>query len=301
MHIAPRRELARVPKGRLMTTSTVNSIRDYWQERAGESAGSQAATTNDVYLRELEIKTIVSTVKSLERRPATLLDVGCGDGYSTLAVTRELPGIAVRGVDYSSRMIEIASGRLSRERGLAERVRFDVGDVLQLEAALGNAKFDVIVTDRCLINLPSLELQARAIEQIANHVLPGGYYLAIENFAEGQQHLNEARAAVGLSPIAVRWHNRFFTIDEFASAAQPLFDMVEWKDFSSAYYFATRVIYSAMCQMRGEEPDYQHEIHRLAVDLSWTGQFSPIRMAVLQRKAATAARASRKTGAARRE
>ena len=284
-----------------MTTSTVNSIRDYWQERAGESAGSQAATTNDVYLRELEIKTIVSTVKSLERRPATLLDVGCGDGYSTLAVARELAGIAVRGIDYSSRMIEIASGRLSCERGLAERVRFDVGDVLQLEAALGNAKFDVIVTDRCLINLPSLELQSRAIEQIANRVMPGGYYLAIENFAEGQQHLNEARAAVGLSPIAVRWHNRFFTTDEFATAAQVAFEVVEWKEFSSAYYFATRVIYSAMCQMRGEEPDYQHEIHRLAVDLPWTGQFSPIRMAVLRRRPAATARDSRNAGPARRE
>jgi hypothetical protein len=44
------------------------------------------------------------------------------------------------------------------------------------------------------------------------------------------------------------------------------------------------VIYAAMCQMRGETPDYHHEIHQLAVKLPWIGQFSPVRMAVMRRK-----------------
>lgn len=284
VHFTPGRELALAPKVRMTMTSTINPIRDYWQQRADESEGSQAATTNDVYLRELEIKTIVSTIKSFERQPKTFLDVGCGDGYSTLAVAGELPDVVTRGIDYSSQMIEIARSRLAQERGMAGRVRFDVGDALDLGAALGTAKFDVVVTDRCLINLPSLEFQIRAIDQIANHVAPRGYYLAIENFADGQQHLNDARAAMGLAPIPIRWHNRFFTIGEFTNAVHGAFEVVEEKDFSSAYYFATRVIYSAMCQMRGEQPDYQHEIHRLAVDLPGTGQFSPIRMMVLRRK-----------------
>jgi len=65
---------------------------------------------------------------------------------------------------------------------------------------------------------------------------------------------------------------------------EPFFDIVEVKDFSSTYYFATRVIYSKMCQMRMEEPDYHHEIHQLAVQLPWTGKFSPIRMVVMRRK-----------------
>ena len=33
-------------------------------------------------------------------------------------------------------------------------------------------------------------------------------------------------------------------------SAAPFFDEIIFKDFSSSYYFATRVIYSAMCQMR---------------------------------------------------
>jgi hypothetical protein len=62
------------------------------------------------------------------------------------------------------------------------------------------------------------------------------------------------------------------------------FDEVNISDFSSSYYFATRVIYSKMCQMRSEKPDYDHDIHRLAIDLPDAGCFSPIRVAVLRKK-----------------
>jgi SAM-dependent methyltransferase len=268
----------------LMNTSIANPIREYWQDRASQNEDSQAATTNDVYLRELEIATIVATVKSLAGQPSSLLDVGCGDGYSTLAVAKALTGVAVRGMDYSSRMIEIARDRLARESESTRRVRFEVGDALDLVATLVSETFDVVLTDRCLINLPTLELQARAVEEIAAHVRPQGHYLAIENFADGQQNLNDARATVGLPPIPIRWHHRFFTSEEFLRATRDAFDIIETKDFSSAYYFATRVIYSAMCKMRGEEPDYNHDIHRLAVHLPRTGQFSPIRMVVLQKR-----------------
>jgi hypothetical protein len=65
----------------------------------------------------------------------------------------------------------------------------------------------------------------------------------------------------------------------------PFFEAAEFKEFSSAYYLATRVIYSAMCQIRGETPDYRHEIHRLAVNLPWFGSFSPIRLSIMRRKA----------------
>ena len=71
----------------------------------------------------------------------------------------------------------------------------------------------------------------------------------------------------------MRWHNLYFREAEFAAPAAPFFDEITFKDFSSSYYFATRVIYSGMCKMRGEEPDYEHEIHQLAVTLPWTGQF----------------------------
>ncbi len=262
-------------------------IRAYWEERAEQYLADPASTTDDVYLRELEISTIARVLRSLlGSGPAKVLDVGCGDGYATLNVARELPELSFTGVDYSPNMIRMAEERLAGMPYLKKRLVFKVGDVLDLGAACGENIFDAVVSDRCLINLASQEDQRRAIKEIARQVAPGGYYLAVENFVEGQQAMNQARAAVGLREIPVRWHNLYFSEEEFTLFAEPEFELLEFKDFSSAYYFATRVISTALCQCLGEEIDYRHPVHQLAVELPWTGNFSPIRMAVLRRRSA---------------
>lgn len=259
-------------------------IKDYWEARAQENDKSPRATTNDVYLRKLEISTFVETIVELALpENSTVLDVGCGDGYTTLHVAAELPQLRFLGVDYSENMIRTARQQAAAQPELAGVIEFKVGDATDLKEACAGGTFDVVTTDRCLINLTSLESQTQAISQIAEHVKPGGYYLAIENFVEGQNNMNALRRAVGLPDIAIRWHNLFFREADFVAAAEPNFELVTFKDFSSSYYYATRVIYSAMCQMRGEQPDYEHEIHQLAIKLPWAGQDSPIRMAVLRR------------------
>ena len=262
-------------------------IRAYWEERAEHFLADPASTTNDVYLRELEIQTIIKALRLLLwSGPAKVLDVGCGDGYATLNVARELPEFTFAGIDYSANMIRMAQERLADMPFLKKRLEFKVGDVLDLGAACGETTFDAVVSDRCLINLASPEDQRQAIKEIARHVASGGYYLAVENFMEGQNAMNQARAAVGLPEIPVRWHNLYFSEAEFIEFAEPEFEFLQFKDFSSAYYFATRVIYTALCQGTGEEIDYRHPVHQLAVKLPWTGNFSPIRMAVLRRRSA---------------
>lgn len=260
-------------------------IKKYWEERAKDNANSPQATTNDIYLRKLEITAITETIAALGlSEDSTVLDVGCGDGYTTVEVAEALPYLRFVGVDYSANMIENARNYLAQHRELRSRLTFKVGDATNLKLACGDEQYEVVTTDRCLINLTSLDSQAHAIAQIAEHTKPGSYYVAIENFVEGQNNMNEMRRSVGLPDIPVRWHNLFFKEADFVSSAAPYFEDIIFKDFSSSYYFATRVIYSAMCRMRGEEPDYQHEIHQLAINLPATGQFSPIRMVVMRRK-----------------
>jgi ubiquinone/menaquinone biosynthesis C-methylase UbiE len=262
-------------------------IRAYWEERAEHYLADPASTTNDVYLRELEIQTITRILRSLlGPGPAKVLDVGCGDGYGTLNVARELPEFSFQGIDYSTNMIRMARERLAKMPFLKKRLFFEVGDVLDLRAVCGGTTFDAVVSDRCLINLASKEDQRHAIKEIARHVAVGGYYLAVENFIEGQVAMNQARAAIGLPEIPVRWHNLYFSEAEFIKFAAPEFEFLEFKDFASAYYFATRVIYAGLCRRSGEEIDYRHPVHQLAVELPWTGNFSPIRMAVLRRRSA---------------
>lgn len=261
------------------------AIKDYWEERAKQNATTPEATTNDLYLRELEISTFIQTLEGLGLKPdETVLDVGCGDGYTTVAVAGALTQFRFTGIDYSANMIAIARNRVADKPDLKDRITFIVGDATNLDAVCGDSTYNAVLTDRCLINLESREHQGQAIAQVAKHTQPGGYYVAIENFTEGQDEMNRLRASVGLPEIPVRWHNLYFDEADFRRLAEPFFEAIDFKEFSSSYYFATRVIYSGMCQMRGESPDYRHEIHQLAIRLPWFGQFSPIRMVVMRRR-----------------
>jgi ubiquinone/menaquinone biosynthesis C-methylase UbiE len=269
----------------MKTLPRKEQIKAFWEERADFYMADPASTTNDVHLRELEVLTITQVLQTLlGPDPEKVLDVGCGEGYFTINVALEFPHFSFTGIDYSVNMIRMARARLAATPVLKGRLQFQVGDVLDLASACGDATYSAVLSERCLINLESKEDQKRALKEIARHVAPGGYYLAVENFMEGQEAMNQARAAVGLPPIPIRWHNLYFTEEEFISFAGPEFEFLEFKDFSSAYYFATRVIYAALCRRTGEEIDYRHPLHQLAVDLPWTGNFSPIRMAVLRRK-----------------
>ncbi len=259
-------------------------IKSYWNSRAEESEGNPSATTQDVYLRKLEINTLVHSIEKLRvDGKIKIADIGCGDGYSTLRVAQKVSNAEVLGIDYSTKMIDNAKGNLLNFLGLENKITFKVGDVTKIEEVVSEEKFDFVITDRCLINLTTSQAQYDSIKKIYRILKPDGFYLAIENFNEGQTELNKARAAVGLNKIKIRWHNNFFNQKEFLQQMHDIFSDIQLEEFSSAYYFATRVIYSKYCQIKNEEPDYEHEIHRLAVDLPSYGSYSPIKLAVLKK------------------
>jgi len=259
-------------------------IKDYWNQRAGENSGGLTATTQDIWLRRLEVACLIGVIEKLNLPAgAHIADMGCGDGHTILQLARQFPDFHFMGFDYAPQMIETALAELARAGGHNGQVRFVIGDISDPIASTGTGSLDVAMTGRSLINLETDGAQYAAISRIAQCLKPGGVYLAIENFHEGQNAMNTARAAMGLPEIPIRWHNHFFHEAEFRKQTAAHFINVEFQEFSSAYYYATRVIYSAMCRMQGVEPDYNHDIHRLAVQLPPMGNFSPIRLAICRK------------------
>lgn len=257
-------------------------VKNYWEERAGQNQTAVTGTTNDVYLRELEINTFCDTLINLGlNKDFNILDVGCGDGYSTLNIARNFPDSTFIGIDYSVNMIENATNNLLKSS--ASNVTFKVADATNISKYFQPSSFDFILSDRCLINLETSNNQYKVIKQISSLIKTGGYYIAIENFTEGQNNLNEARQKMGLNEIPVRWHNLFFGQDEFMKNVNPWFSSINFVEFSSAYYYATRVIYSSLCKLRNVEPDYLNDIHKLAVHLPVIGQYSPTRLVILKK------------------
>ncbi len=261
-----------------------NKIKNYWDERATQNQKVVTGTTNDIYLRELEIRTFTETLRKLGiQKNNRILDVGCGDGYTTLNIANSFPESYFIGIDYSENMIANAQMNLTSDNKTLANVDFKVADATNIQQYFEGESFDFILSDRCLINLEKSEIQYETISKICSLLKPGGYYLAVENFVEGQNNLNEAREKMGLDPISIRWHNRFFNEDEYLKYTTKWFSDVDFVEFSSAYYYATRIIYSAMCKLQGSQPDYNHDIHKVSIDLPIIGKYSPIRLAILKK------------------
>ena len=249
-------------------------IKRYWDDRAARDESAQS-TTQDFYLREIEFNVVSARLEKYE--PDLVADVGCGDGRTTTRLANKFGDAFFFGFDYSSSMIENATKHLSSE-GL-ENIKFE-----QLDIRDGlKEKVDLVYTTRCLINLPSWDLQKVALNNIHGALKVGGAYLMIENFVEGHENFNRVRRDFGLPEIKIRDHNLFFQRTQLLDYIDGLFEVEEEVNISSAYYMVTRVIYSKICSEAGVSPDYFDDHHRFAVGLPFAGEFGPVRLVCLKK------------------
>jgi SAM-dependent methyltransferase len=98
-----------------------------------------------------------------------VLELGCGTGRVALAMAEA--GVDVVGVDISPRMVEVAQAKAA-ECGLAERARFQVGDMRSVR--LGERFALVTIPFRGLLLLTSAGDQRAALATAAAHLTPGG-------------------------------------------------------------------------------------------------------------------------------
>jgi SAM-dependent methyltransferase len=254
---------------------SVDEIRTYWEARSAGDPSAQS-TTDDVYLREIELRVLREQIERL--KPASVVDIGCGDGRTTIGIAKKLTSLNFSGFDYSESMVNNARANLTLE-GL-QNVIFGFHDILN---PLGGC-FDLAFTTRCLINLPGWEMQRLALRNIHEALQPSGYYLMIENFKVGQENFNRIRKDFGLPEIPVRNHNLFFDRTRLCDDIAELFSVEEEVNISSSYYMVSRVIYSRICADNGVQPDYFNDHHRYASVLPFSGEFGPVRLLVLKKK-----------------
>ena len=105
----------------------------------------------------------------------TIVDAGCGTGWSTIALARRFPRAVVLGVDLDAASIEEAR-RNAETAGVADRVRFecaDVGDDAALRALVGGPATLVTV----FLALHDMNDPQRALSSLAGVLAPGGAVL----------------------------------------------------------------------------------------------------------------------------
>jgi SAM-dependent methyltransferase len=244
----------------------LSSIHQHWQEWASRYGTGLRATTKTSTAKAMEIDALSRTLIDIEKtqgRHLRILEAGCGNGQNCFSLLERHPGCFFLGIDYVEQMIAAANA-IKAEHGISdERLHFSVGNVLELSVP---GTFDVLFTDRCLINLNTDSLQQQAIASLARLIRPGGYLLMIENSQQTYQAQNRARELMGLPQRTPAEFNHFF--DE--STLLPFLpttglELVGIEDFISLHDL---VLYVLVPMVNGGEVDYQHPLVEAATRLN---------------------------------
>ncbi len=237
------------------------SVRDFWNSRAGLG---QWAGSRDVLAKELEIEAIASYVRDDMR----VLDIGCGNGITAIELSRRF-ALDLTGVDYAEEMVAAARS-LAKGADIKGSIDFKVGDLRQL--ANFDRSFDLIYTERVLINLPDWNAQREALERITSLLSLGGLYVMCENSRDGLDRINALRSRLRLPEVVPPWHNRYLQDAEVGELRIQGVKLEGINYYSSTYYFLSRVVNAALAANEGKEPDYDAEVNQLARSLPSIGE-----------------------------
>jgi ubiquinone/menaquinone biosynthesis C-methylase UbiE len=258
---------------RKSSKSTVieGDVKEFWDQQAKQHGGSDLATAPDHHYRTLEIDTILRVIEGMPHE--NILDVGCGNGYTTRAIAKKFPEATVTGVDFSGEMVKEAN------KLATPNAEFFEGDVLSLSRnpMLITGNYDVVISTRCLINLANWEEQKIGILEMRKLLSKEGKLVLVENVQEGLDNLNAVRTKMGLDPIKVRWHNKYLPQTEirkfFEDIRGHLLTTEYVENIGNMYYIASRVIYAKLCKDQGIEPDYNNPINQIASQLPTMGEY----------------------------
>jgi len=226
-----------------------------------EASTDKYATSQDMNLRELEIKAISKHLSD----GLKVLDLGCGNGY-TISSLATLHNCEFLGIDLSEPMIECAN-KISDDLKLKGKVIFRIGNILDLDISPNS--FDVVITERLLINLPTWEDQMKAIKDIHTILNDNGLFLMMEATKQGVDRLNELRQKVGLEAIPHStkqnwWINRFDE-DKIEQFLSQIFKIQEIQRFGM-YFFLSRIIHPLM--VFPEKPKFDSKMNLIAREIA---------------------------------
>lgn len=140
-----------------------------WAELGADARESQAALNRPWFTRRLgpALAEVTELHATLGRPGARIVDVGCGGGWSSLALARAYPEASVLGVDVDAPSIDAARSAAAAE-GLSERVQFVVTEGEDLP---DSEPFDAAFAFECLHDMPR---PVEVLAAVRRAVRPGG-------------------------------------------------------------------------------------------------------------------------------
>jgi ubiquinone/menaquinone biosynthesis C-methylase UbiE len=254
--------------------------KSFWDEQARKYGKDVRAVNFDLVGNEFAPRILESLVPD----GIFVCDVGCGNGRTLIDLATSRSTGRFVGYDFSEKMI--ASAEEARAEAGVVNVNFRVFDATAPSLPLDmTGKFDLILTKRLLINVKG-QAKRRVLDNIHGMLKPGGTCVLIECFTAPLERINDIRDLIGLDRIRVRPFNEYLNDDVFKDIIDDLFEVVERIDYSSLYYFISRVFNAGLSE---GEPAYNAPINLLAARLVNAGVnpiqgYSPELAYVLRKK-----------------
>ena len=262
-----------------MEKTELKKIKQKWDNEASEFGTAREASWKDLLIyKEINI------IKRYLTDGDSLLDVGCANGFCTLKfASKRIPRIV--GVDYSEEMIKNANKSLAgMPDSVKKRVSFKVSDMLDLERDFEKLSFDQILSKRAICNLTSPELQKEAIRNISSILKPGGQFLMSEPTASGLCRINTVRKKWELDELSAPWHNLYIDEAGILAFTEKFFKLEKRVDFSSSYYFGSRLLYAFLAKKLRLTPRHNSVFNKLALIMPSFGNFGVQKLFIFRKR-----------------
>lgn len=204
----------------------------FWDERAINENNLKAVNIADLAQRHLETDFLLKNLS----RDDSILEVGCGNGFLTSTLRQHVAHVDA--FDYSENMIKSAI------KNFGENNNHFFHDNL-LQPTRLSKQYDAIVCVRVLINLSNLKEQIKALDNLKEHLKPGGKLLLVEGYIDGFNEINAVRKAVSLpelKPANINFYSRFLEIQNHLISDYEIADEFH----TGCFDFLTRIVYPSL-------------------------------------------------------
>jgi len=215
---------------------SLSEIQEYWTKQAKNNITRPEASWFDVPMMQLELEEMAKFVDDGDN----VLDVGCANGYKTIELANR-KNICIHGIDYVPSMVLAA--RNQPKKNNRSYVTFDVGNILDMH--LLPTMYDKVVVSRVIINLHDWDQQIIGIQECIKRLRPGGLLLLSEATIQGFAALNNVRKFFGVLALEYPKYNNYLDVTKLTTYPFDSVKFQECVEFSSTYYFGTRVLRKA--------------------------------------------------------
>jgi ubiquinone/menaquinone biosynthesis C-methylase UbiE len=264
-----------------MTKTDPKKISEHYTSQAKLYNISPKSTMKDQFIRALEVSKLRETLTKLSNKNTKVLEVGCGNGYTVSKLSKKLECNFVC-IDANKEMIQLASKRKLK------KIVFSKQSIL--EPTFRSGTFDIVFTQRCLINLTSWKSQKIALNQIHRLLKKDGFLVLLEAFDDGLKELNQARRIIGLEKISPAWHNLHLNKSKLHDFIQKKFvngdsksKQLTYDNFLSSYYFGSRILYPGLLEKKSRIK-YNNKFVEFFSLMPPLGNYSPLQLIILKKR-----------------